>query len=680
LLICTALVTTAYAARYDVTAYGAKGDGDTKDTAAIQKAVDACADAGGGEVFFPKGVFLSGSIILKSGVILFISPDAVMRGSTNIADYTKGALINAEDIEKTGIEGGGIIDGQGSAFWVKKEKTYSGRAWGASAMGNYIALKRPAFIHFKRCREITMRNIMLTNSPMWTVHLQRCTNVRADNVTIRNHLSGWNTDGFDINSCVDVRITGCDIITGDDAIVLKSSEPGYDHPSRDILAENCRIWTTCSGFKIGTETHDSFENIVFRNSVIYCASDDPLERSFAAIAITSVDGSRINGVTVSNIMISNVKSPFFVRLGHRGGNSERTRQAEPRVPGTIRNVLIADVTALRSMYESWIAGIPGHPVTGITLSNISLEYEGGGGADLPGKAVPDEAVITNMPVVQMFGRLPSYGLYCRHVDNISIHTISLRVLSADARPAFVCDDVKRISLNGFSAAPSTGEFPVAWFMNVRDAALRNCAAPSGTKVFLGAAADDDAFRTISLSGGMENGVTALAKLKPGPLLPADIPLFTEKDGAVFIKADRMKLFAPMGIVTDARAPAGNYIETPLTGGRDNGSAIARFELSSDGEYILRVLAFSPAGESDSFYVSFDGGPQALSDVLVKGTWYWEWARDRVNDKPVPESKMTYRLAKGEHMIKVLNREEGTRIAALVIMKKDGTVDPASLMR
>ncbi|MBI4975835.1 MAG: hypothetical protein HZC28_00040 [Spirochaetes bacterium] len=92
-----------------MTAYGAKGDGDTKDTAAIQKAVDACADAGDGEVFFPKGVFLSGSIILKSGVTLFISPDAVMRGSTNIADYTKGALINAEDVEKTGIEGGGDI-------------------------------------------------------------------------------------------------------------------------------------------------------------------------------------------------------------------------------------------------------------------------------------------------------------------------------------------------------------------------------------------------------------------------------------------------------------------------------------------------------------------------------------------------------------------------------------------
>ncbi|MFZ5830391.1 MAG: glycoside hydrolase family 28 protein, partial [Planctomycetota bacterium] len=260
-------------ARYDVTAYGAKADGTTLDTAAIQAAIDACAEAGGGRVVLPKGRFLSGSLALKSGVRLVIEPEATLVGSRSLDDYPTRRLIRAEDATDIGIEGGGTIDGQGQSFWQKRERTSARPTYRKTAQFDYEPLPRPSFIHFVRCRNVVVHNVRLQNSPAWTVHLQRCQKARMEKVVIRNPLYGPNTDGIDINSCIDVEVRGCDIITGDDGVVLKSTEPGHDHPSRNITVEDCRIWSACNTLKIGTETHDRFENIVFRNCHLYCDSD-----------------------------------------------------------------------------------------------------------------------------------------------------------------------------------------------------------------------------------------------------------------------------------------------------------------------------------------------------------------------------------------------------------------------
>ena len=665
-------------AHFDVMTYGAKGDGLTKDTVALQKAIDACAAAGGGAVVLSKGVFLSGSIVLQSGVRLVVMPEAKLLGSTNRADYPNGKLISANDAHDIAIEGGGVIDGQGESFWVKKNPTPAMRApWKGTAQFYYNVKKRPSFIHLQRCTNVVVRSLLLTNSPSWTVHFQRCENVRATDMTLRSPLYGPNTDGFDINSCINVRIEHCDIITGDDGIVLKSTEPGHDHPSRDITVANCRVWSSCNGLKLGTETHDVFDNITFRDCHVYSITNNPLDRTLAGVAIESVDGSQLSNITVSNITMDGVKAPIFIRLGHRGGNSKQTQQVEPRVPGTIKNVVLRNITAKDCMFESSITGIPGHPVQNVTLNNIDLEYEGGGGGELVDAEVPDEAVIKHYPEAQMFGRLPAYGLYCRHVEGLRINGLRVTYAQPDARPMLVVDDVRDAAFDAVGATATTGEFPVMWFLRSQDILVRNAIIPVGTKTFIAAEGNEANLKTIMLKdSATQNAQVPLASLKPGELTAAGLPVFKEiQPGVVNIEASAMRLTPPMTVVEDARVSSGKCIAVPVGGGHDQGHARCRFEVSSAGAYVIWAQTFAANTDEDTFYASIDGGAISLSDILKTGQWTWDHVRNRVGEKTVADAWTVCQLAPGEHTLLIRNRESGARIARIIIARQDAAFVP-----
>jgi hypothetical protein len=506
------------------------------DTAAIQAAIDGCHRAGGGCVRLEAGTFRSGALRLKSNVRFHVEAGAVLQGTGNLSDYQPPHLLSADDAENVTLEGRGIVDGSGPSFWFRKS---GGRdpgfkperqGWGEIEGFWWDYTERPEqMVRFTRCRNVRVRDITLRNAPFWTLHILNSEDVSIHGVTIRNPLHGPNTDGIDIDASRDVTVSHCRITTGDDGIVLKNSRsdlgsvaevpasPG-DEPSahravrpaeagrgcRNITVTNCVITTTCNAFKIGTESRDPFENIVFSNSVLCNDAGEPGLRAISGIAIEMVDGARLAGVVCSNIAMHNVRAPIFVRLGNRG-----TGQAVP-APGTLSDVLIANVCARGASIASSIAGIPGHPVRGVTLSNLRIAVEGGGTREMARREIPERE--GNYPEATMFGRPSCYGFFCRHVSGLRISNLDLASEAPDRRPAIDMIDVEDADIEGLRIASADADEPALRFRDMRGAMIRGVRAAAGQGVFLRCGG---ASRGIVLSDCELSGVRTAVEMADG---------------------------------------------------------------------------------------------------------------------------------------------------------------------
>lgn len=630
--------------------FGARADGTTVDTAALQGAVDACSAAGGGRVVLDQGRFLCGSLVLRSGVTLTIRPAATLLGSRNLTDYANRRLLSATDATNIALDGGGTIDGQGSTFW-EQGPPYAGPDWRGTAQFEYKALARPSFVHLLRCVGVKVSDVKLVGAPSWTLHLQRCRDVSVDRVTIRNPLHGPNTDGIDVNSCEDVSIDRCDIITGDDGVVLKSTEPGHDHPSRRISVTNCRIQSACNALKIGTETHDSFEHITFADCQLYAEPGARLlDRAIAGLAIESVDGAELSDIQARRLTMDYVRTPLFIRLGHRGGNSPRTQQVEPRVPGRIRDVVIEQVRATHASFTSSINGLAGHPVERVSLRDIDLSYDGGGSADLVTDDVPDDTVKARYPEAHMFGLLPAYGLYCRHVDGLILSGLRCPVAQPDARPMLVADDVRGLRAEG-CVATDAGEYPAYWLLNTPDAHFATTILPR--RVYA------ESSPGVTLDGG------EVTRGEPGALVAARLPLVREQSpGRVELTPADFRLTPPMVLRE-------TWLEVPSGRLRDQGAAGARLAISVAGEYEVWVRGMALDGQSDSFYLSLGRQPRCDSDWLKPvGIWAWDRVRARLDDKVQPGSAAVFTLAAGESVLRLSNRESGMRVQRVVVVRRE----------
>ncbi|HBO45816.1 MAG TPA: hypothetical protein DD670_18215 [Planctomycetaceae bacterium] len=461
LLFSSGLVSAADPARaYCVTEYGAVADGETLTTTALQKAIDACSAAGGGTVHFPAGKYLTGTIFLRDRVTLHLDAGSVILGSTDLNDYppqtpafrsytdvnyVDKSLIYAERVHDAAITGRGVIDGQGGDA-VFQRQPYK---------------KRPYLMRMIDCKNVAVRDVTLRNSAMWVQHYLGCENLLIDGITVYS-LDNKNNDGIDIDSCDRVRIANCDIVAEDDAIVLKSTTP---RPCRRVTVTNCTLRSLCNGLKLGTESVGGFQDIVFSNCVVY-------DTRLSGIALELVDGGKLERVVVSNITINNTRSAIFIRLGNRarpylatqvrgsGGpftaDSSGEGTQRPGV-GSLRDVTISNVVATGvDKTGCAIAGLADHPIENVILQNIRITYAGGGGPELVDREVPQQEA--RYPEYGMFGTLPAYGFYCRHVRNIRFDNVFLDYEQPEHRPALVCDDVKGLRLNGFEAKkPVSGE-------------------------------------------------------------------------------------------------------------------------------------------------------------------------------------------------------------------------------
>ncbi len=276
---------------------GAIPDGSTLNTSAINRAISEQASAGGGRVIVPRGIFLSGTIELKSGTTLHLEEGAVLLGSPRLEDYiartwghhndiTPWHFILAEDCENIAITGPGAIRGNGPAFW-EPERPHE---W---AFFKHKNNQRPSpMVEIVRCRHVLIDGVRLEDSAGWTLHGHDCDHLRIEGLTIRNTPFGPNADGIDLTGCQDVIIHGCDIDTADDAIALKTSE--YSRSCERVAISDCILRTSCVGVRIGYESREDFRDIVVCNLVI--------PRCTRVIDLRAIEGCTIERVRFTNIV------------------------------------------------------------------------------------------------------------------------------------------------------------------------------------------------------------------------------------------------------------------------------------------------------------------------------------------------------------------------------------------
>ena len=445
--------------------FGAIGDGLTLDTVALQKAIEACAAGGGGTVWFPPGRYLSGTLFLKSRVTLRLDSGATLLGSRRLEDYpwtlasirsyadnyTGRSLIYGEQLEQIGLEGRGVIDGQGGAF-----------------KGPYQA--RPYLLRIIGCRDVSVRDVTLKDSAMWVQHYLACEGVRLDGLTVRSKCNA-NNDGIDLDGCQQVRIANCDIQSGDDAIALKST---LERPCKQVVVANCLLSSDCNAFKLGTESNGGFENILLSNCALY-------DTRLAGLALEVVDGGTLDGVSISHVTMQNVKGPIFIRLGNRG----RPFKADPAAPGigSLRNVSLSDIQATGAGPTGCsITGLPGHPVEKVTLSQIRIRFAGGRKEADARRAVPEKPGA--YPEYSMFGVLPAFGFYCRHARHLAFEHVDVSAAAPEERPSLTCEDVEALRLFAWRAESGVPGAPVIRFAEVREASIHGCVAPEQTGAFL----------------------------------------------------------------------------------------------------------------------------------------------------------------------------------------------------
>ena len=472
---------------YNVLDFGAKGDGKTHDTDAINHAIDAAAEKGGGTVYLPAGQYLSFSIRLKSNITIFLDNGATLiaadpktdKGSYDLPEpnefdayqdfghtHWKNSLIWGIGVENVAIIGQGRIDGKGltrRSPGPRKPRTAGetpaslggGGKNAISPLGETSDVKEMdgqgnKAISLKLARNVTLKDLTVLQGGHFALLATGVDNLTIDNVRIDT-----NRDGLDIDACRNVRISNTFVNSpNDDAIVLKSSYAlGFNRATENVTITNSQVSAFDLGtfldgtfkttqeaapdkdrptgrIKLGTESNGGFKNIAISNiNFVHCRG----------LALETVDGGPLEDVSISNITMRDVtNAPIFIRLGARQRAPQRTPIA------TVRRINISNVVAsgIDAKYSAIIAGLNGHDIEGVKLSNIRLQFKGGGTATDALRPIPENE--NSYPEPSMFGITPSSAFFIRHARSVTFDNVEISYESPDVRPAFVIDDAKDI--------------------------------------------------------------------------------------------------------------------------------------------------------------------------------------------------------------------------------------------
>lgn len=425
----------------DITGRKAKGNGKTDNTEIIQAAIDECSKAKGGTVIIPSGRFMTRTLYLKSDVDLHLEKGAILLGNTDIQTYLDKkektpAILFAEGAENISVTGLGMIDGQGQHPTFQQGEEMKG------------GLRRPKCIYFINCRNVTVEGITIQNPAEWAQFYKGCDGVVIRGVKVYAH-ANLNNDGLDIDSR-NVIVSDCYIDADDDALCFKSDR---DQACENIVVTNCLLRSNCNAIKFGTSCMSGFKNITVSNCNIQRAKEDNFRQWYRAlpwlgatgtavlsgIALEAVDGGVMNQISISNIVMKDVQTPIFIRLGDRKRNT-------PDKISTLKNIKISDIIATQtSRVACSITGVPGGVIDNISIRNVHITAVGGGTAVQANEAVPE--MVDSYPENRMFGVvLPASGFYVRHAKNIQFENVSLDLLYPDARPMFKLKQTEHIQI------------------------------------------------------------------------------------------------------------------------------------------------------------------------------------------------------------------------------------------
>jgi polygalacturonase len=512
---------------FDVCQFGARGDGTTLDTGAVNAAIAAAHAAGGGTVVFPAGVYACHSVHLQSNVALYLQQGATLSAAPPADAGSDGpsydppepnpfdryqdfghshfhnSLIWGEDLVNVAILGPGTIDGsQGLSRGsdADADPAQSGAGVGNAPVPRYTGPKHEGntvypnardtlragvgnkAISLKLCRNVILRDFTIRGGGHFAILA-----TGVDNLTIDDLKIDTNRDGMDVDSCRNVRIANCTVNSPwDDGICLKCDYAlGYPRACEDVTITNCQVsgWV-CGSLLTGqygpfTPENDgggggtgriklgTESNGGFKNIAISnCVFD-----TCRGIALETVDGGRLEDVAIDNITMRHpVNSPIFLRLGARLRGPRDTTEVGQLQRVSINNLVVYDADP---RYASVISGIPGHAVRDVKVSNVQI-FSHGGGAELTHDWATTRPLEREdrYPEPAMFGPTGAYGFYVRHVDGIEFNNVALHAANDDLRPAFVLDDVDGAKFVDVDAEQTQGVPPLmgtdARHVTVRD--------------------------------------------------------------------------------------------------------------------------------------------------------------------------------------------------------------------
>ena len=389
LSLATLLSSSAATAIFNVKDYGAAGDGKQMETEALNKAIAACANAGGGTVYLPPGNYLSGTIVLKSHVTFELDAGAAVLAANEPEDYPlvsnpwgnrtnqMASLFYAEDATNITLAGRGTVDGQGQVWWKREwlarpKKGMTGAVTPEEkAEAQKVLHGRPQLIRFVRCKDVVVEKLNLKNSPSWTIHPLFCEFVRVEGVTIENPVPSPNTDGINPESCRNVQILNCRVDVGDDCVTLKSgiNEIGrrMGRPDENITIANCVMLHGHGGVTIGSEMSGGVHNVTVANCV-FQGTDNGIR-----IKSQRGRGGVVEGLAVANIVMQDVPHPFVITTFYMG--TDKPTDSFPVDEGTprFRDFLFSNITARGATNAGSITGLRELPIENITFSNVHVE-------------------------------------------------------------------------------------------------------------------------------------------------------------------------------------------------------------------------------------------------------------------------------------------------------------------